>query len=407
MEETPSSDQRFVELFFLRRPVLSFIAAIENMREIRKDSSHYWFALGNNFSQREIEILFSSMLLQVMETMRECLESMTYRTNEHDDYVTFCQEIASEIRSQGSDIRPLIEFFTRPSVHYWPEKSDPSLYEAGLVSYIIRLKEEPSNGTSNALFHFLYNGWKKQAANGIVRKHRHFIREGMRHWDFVQFMLTEFVPATLCVGFNALGGWILNVTYLSVLASRIAKILDGNDANEAMATFEHTLNLLKIIMNGLISLELRPDLQVEDLSCDRGMMSIGCQFWLAVAKPLRNYAGHQTPEQSSKLSEILDAFEHFRSQLLLRMNGSGDGDWGTRPFDVVEGQYTEGFVAIIERDIDLRWEVWEDRIKFIIGGPEGNSVLHRSDLCQLVRPLGEVLEAGAPSCFKRIMNILF
>jgi hypothetical protein len=409
MEEASSPNPRLVKLFLFRRQVLTLVAAIKNMREIMLDSSHNGFALDNNLSKREIESLFSSMLLQMMESMKGSLESMILHTNEHSDYVTFCQKIITQVRSQASDIRPLTEFFIHPSNYYWPEKADPKLYGPGLVSYIIRLPRQLSK-TSSELFHYLYTGWRNQATCGQLRKYMSFIHEGIKHWDFVQFMLTEFVPATLSVGFNSPGGWILNVAYLPLLASRISKILNKNDPTEATATFDHTVNLLKIIMNGLILVKLRfsPDICLaNELSCERGIMPTVCKFWLSVAPPLKNYA-MKSSDKSLKLGEVLNALEDFGSQAIIPMVGGGVGYLGPGPFDFVEGKYTKSFAEIMTDDIKRRWRVQEDKITFhALGGPEVITVLGHRALNELVRPLGEVLEGAGTIRVSRIMDVLF
>lgn len=338
----------------------------------------------------------------MMDAVQCELESMMPGSTTHNQYLDFAQKVISLIRSQASNIQPLTRFFINPSIHYWPEESDPTLYAAGIISYALKLRDQIGR-TSSELFHYLYRGWRRNLITGPLQTHMGYVRTGMKHWDFVEFMLINYVPAALHVGFNLEAGWIVASAYLPLLANRVPRLLEKGGP-QASATFGHVINILKIIMNGFTERKLRWESNIKGVHAkNRGITAVACQFWLAVTPFMKGYAADY-PGFRGDFDDVAERLNTFAQLTIRYLDGGVQEDWITRPFEVIDGPQVKSFVKMIEEDIRNNW-LFEEIDVAMDSGAGWISILdlapterasHRVDLSKLWgRPLHEVLEIGS------------
>lgn len=302
--------------------------------------------------------------------MQRQLESVIPLAPDHSEYVEFCQDVVSHLRGFTNDIRPITGFFLQHSAHYWPKRDDPHLYAAGINSYSLRLHDQGSK-TSFELFHYLYSGWKNDHLNSRIENHITCVQKGMKDWSFTEFMLCNFVPAAVLIGFSTAGGWILPSTYLPLLAKRSSHYLQRNGP-EAATTFTHLINILKIIWNSIrvraINAGVPRDLtwwgqilqQKEDgiNVAHQGIISIGCHFWISIQPVLLDYA-QSHPTEAPILDEIATPMNDFLRKAAYWLGLNKRDGWDTLNDDQLEvatGEFVERFVAALEDDIS-NWEV--------------------------------------------------
>ncbi|TVY18600.1 Protein mms22 [Lachnellula arida] len=374
-----------------------FKTAVDIMRTTLLNQTNVDLVFGNK-SQREACTMFSLMLKEVMESMKHQLEIMTPGSNKLKEYVSFVQLIISILRSYASEIRPTLDFFSQPSAHYWPEDADPNLFAAGIISYSLRLIEHPRR-TSPILFHYLYSGWRKDLIQCRVGRHMNYVKKGMKRPEFTHFLMTEFLPAALHVGFHSIGGWVLCATYLPVLSNRIIKIFQKKDA-EAAFVFKHLVNILRIILNGISESYVGTGFTGVDLDY-QAIVSATCQFWLSVDLPMRQYAGPD-PEKRTLVGEVTGPLTRFIFQACQPSeDGFGPVLWEIERLEVINGDHIESFVSSITEDIKGRWEVHRGNMGADIGGTgahEGSKT--RVDFKQAVgvpHPLVRILELALPT----------
>ena len=332
--------------------VLTLLGAIDYMREPTKDSS--WFLDGqpkpsNKLPQRD----FSFVLKEVLDSMQHDLESMVAGSTLHEQYMRFCQGVVEDIRSRGSEILPLTDFFVTPSASYWPEEGDPRLFAAGIISYSLRLREQPGR-TSSELFHYLYRGWRSDLIHRRLKNHISYITKGLKHWSFTEFALTNFVPAALQLGFGSEFGWILCSTYLPPLADRISKLLERNDS-EARATLNHLTTIFKLIMNGCIQQRSRWQTTIKGIHpLHRGIVAVGCQFWLSLVPAINGYVDRH-PQDSVLIGDVNTALVTFAQETVRAFDGTYVGGCKTHPFHVIEAPYMKDAVVVMMNDVDKNW----------------------------------------------------
>jgi len=343
--------------------------------------------------------------------MQSQLESMTPRSVGHIQYVEFSQSIISSIRARGSGIQPLRPFFGMESIAYWPDVSDPKLYTAGIISYALRLRDQPGK-TSSELFHYLYSGWRNCLIIGQLDNHVAYIEKGMKYWDFMEFMLASFIPAALHIGFICPGGWIIPSTYLPALANQVRRLLERGGI-QGSATFGHMIDILRIIMNGILTqngnwqnsgsdiLGIHPE--------HRGMISSACQFWLSVSPDMKTYlTSHPDDERAAFFEDVSGSLTSFAETTLCSFMDSamdfsgGSGNIGL--FVLQEGPYMKNFVGIITDDVNNNWRLVGNLAEAMWSGTGWIEIYsrasatggHRVDLAQLWGPpLLEVLEVGS------------
>jgi len=365
------------------------------MRTTLLNQANVDLVLGNK-SHKEAHAIFSAMLKELMESIKQHLEAMTPGSNELKEYVSFVQLIISILRSYASEIRPTLEFFNQPSAHYWPEDTDPDLFAAGIISYSLRLTEHPRR-TSPILFHYLYSGWRKDLIQCGVRRHMNYVKKGMKHSEFTNFLMTEFMPAALHVGFHSIGGWVLCATYLPVLSNRIIKVFQKRDS-EAASVFEHLVNILRIILNGISERYVGTGFTLVNPEY-QAIVSVACQFWLSVALPMRQYADPY-PEERMLMREVTAPLTRFIFQACQPHEDEfGAVLWELERLEVKNGDYIESFVSHITRDINGCWEVHGGNMGADIGGTGAHEgTKSRVDFRQVV---------GAPPPLNRCLSLQY
>ncbi|KAG9233508.1 Mus7/MMS22 family-domain-containing protein [Amylocarpus encephaloides] len=335
---------------------LTFAAAVDAMRKtlLSNDNVNHIF---DHSSIQDAKLYFSALLRRVMEAMKVQLESMVPRSEHHLEYVKFVQTIVSLIQSFANGIQPLLGFFTITSTCYWPEDTDPNLFAAGIVSYSLRLPISPRK-TSSQFFHYLYSGWKRDVTRNNFQQHVKYIGKGLRRFEFVSFLLTDFLPAALRSGFNFTGGWILCATYLPVLSARLIQLLQKKDTQQPFP-FESLLNLLRIMGNGLNSSTFISDVVVEDNAAQTPLQCITqviFTFWLSISHPVRQHVA--CCAEKSRMVDLIEAslissITHpARLKTLLIANNPSK----LEEFQVGLGQHFKYFVSVLENDMNETWE---------------------------------------------------
>ncbi|KAG4442828.1 hypothetical protein IFR05_001709 [Cadophora sp. M221] len=358
-------------------------AAIRRMSSILIDKTT---DLEVGLPEKQTERLFSDMLGEVMKSMQSHLESLEPGSDVHSYHLEVARVVISDIKSYANGFRPLIDFFIHPSTYYWPHDGDPSLYRAGLVSYCLRLDQQPDK-TAFELYYYLHSGWTNALVSNRMDHFISCVRTGMKWWDFTKFMLSDFVPAILAAGFNS-SAWLLCSIFLPAISNRVIRLLENTDSKSTWV-FESLLNVLKMIMNGTIMqvhlyernpLGVHPD--------HRGILAVTFRFWLAIALPMRQYAIRHS--QEAVLEEVTDPLSSF---IYHAANAFQTGDPFIQvpegQFDVHKGKYTNNFVKLIVEHIKDNWQFSDEECFGVV-------VKTRSNECSAVtvfrESLREVLE---------------
>lgn len=330
---------------------LTSIGVIDITRESSQSSTQAldWGTTTTNvFPKRD----FSYLLKQVLNSMERELRAMGPKSPRHMQYLAFCQGIVEDIRSRGGGIIALTNFFVKPSTYYWPEEGDPKLFAASIVSYSLRLDKQTER--LSELFHYLYRGWRNDFTHGLLQNHVGYIKKGLKHWPFTEFVLTEFLPAALYVGFNMNFGWILCSNYLPPLADRISKLLKRDDS-QAIATFSHLATILKIIMNGCMQQYSRWKKTLKGFHpLHRGIVSVACQFWLALLPAVNEYVDRH-PNDSVLTDDVNNALATFARETVWAFCLTSKDSWNVASFNIIQNRRVNDGVRVMVTDCCDNW----------------------------------------------------
>jgi hypothetical protein len=185
----------------------------------------------------------------------------------------------------------------------------------------------------------------------------------MKLWPFTEFMLANFVPATVLAGFNNRGGCVLARSYLPVLAKRIPHYLQKHGP-EGMSTFAHLVNIIKMIINSIRVLVVNSRLHSLEFSIDdgltighRGIISITLHFWISIQPALTEYA-EVYPAEMLILDELTALLDDIMSDLAYYLRFNRDfGTWTTKQLEVTRGEYVDRFVAALQDDMEKYWSM--------------------------------------------------
>ncbi|KAI1005019.1 hypothetical protein K3495_g3198 [Podosphaera aphanis] len=293
---------------------------------------------------------FSEILREVQGSMQQVLESLEPSSRTHIEYLNFARSVITSIKCYASGFRSLSEFFIRPSAHYWPHDADPDLYAAGIVSYCVRLNQQPEK-TPFELFYYLYSGWTSALVSNRVEEFKVYIKTGMKQREFTHFMLLEFVPAILEVGFS-LNGWILCSTFLPAIAHRLGRLLEtiGPESHWASQQF---MNILRFVMNGIIKhLSYHPRGVHQE---HRGILAVTLQFWMQNAAALRQFI-ERNPASAGSIKEIINPLSTFiYTSLQSFSRGETSPPCVLTECAATRGRFTARFVADLTREIQECW----------------------------------------------------
>ncbi|PHH65409.1 hypothetical protein CDD81_2513 [Ophiocordyceps australis] len=133
----------------------------------------------------------------MMEQIKSDLKTLSANDPpEHGSYVKFVQDIISLVKSHGSDMCAIDDYFYQISKEYAPSAQDPQLQVAKLVSYGLRL-EEGDGKAARPLFFLLLNNVKSAMMKDELRREVVMLYKGMQNWGVAQFVLSKMLPAII------------------------------------------------------------------------------------------------------------------------------------------------------------------------------------------------------------------
>lgn len=305
-----------------------------------------------NVARETVKTKFSALLNSTMLSMQRHLQELqTTNTTAHEEYVSFVQEVVSQIRSHCSNICPPLEFFFRQSPAYWPPETDPTLYLAGLTSYTLQLSSEREK-TRNGLIYYLWNGFRSSlSATDSLYSYISQVSKGARHRDMLEFLLADIVPSTLEVAFDNEAGWLACEVYMVAVSKAFESlILSGQQVGQVMV---HMKILLQYIFNNLGSHYGRFGHTVEAVHpSHRGIIAVVFRFWRACRPHLYNL----NTGSESGLSDIFECFDGFVKASIICFTNDQDISFQFRHFDIGK---VGNDVAIEEmaREVQSNWRV--------------------------------------------------
>lgn len=320
---------------------------------------------------------FSDILGEVMNFMQQTLESLDPSSDRHRTYLKFARSVITNIKRYASDFRSLTKFFIHPSAHYWPDEADPNLYAAGILSYCVRLSQQPEK-TSFELFYYLHSGWMNALLTDRLNDYTRYLIKGMKSKEFTQFMLVDFIPAILEVGFR-MNGWLLCSTFLPTISYRIRRLMDSLGSNSSWA-LEQFLNVLKIIFNGTINL-LQKFPTNDDIrgahSEHRGILAVTYQFWMQNASTMRLYM-ENNPQTTQIINQVTNPLSSFIYNALKSFEPDYKNTTTLDPFtspsllsssrfeNILTGKHHEKFIEFLTHEIIDCWQFSSSPFRVVI-----------------------------------------
>ncbi|CAK7230661.1 hypothetical protein SCUCBS95973_007647 [Sporothrix curviconia] len=165
---------------------------------------------------------FARALKLVMQQMKEDLRYARTDAAEHEKYIVFVRGIVALIRSHGSDICPLDNFFYDQSQDFSPSPEDPQLRAASIVMYGLRLGEGEATAAPQ-LFHYLLNNFNIALANDKLDQECKFLERSMENNNVLGFMLERMLPAILRAISQAEEAWPLLDVYYSAMERLVTR----------------------------------------------------------------------------------------------------------------------------------------------------------------------------------------
>lgn len=230
-------------------------------RSLRQASSSDQKALASNFSVA---------LKTVMEQIKFDLKVASLDPVDHLGYVAFIRDIISLIRSHGTDICAIDEFFYQMNKEYSPSIQDPQLHVAGIVSYGLRLGEGDTRVVPQ-LFYYLYNNFKVALINNKLGGEARMLRKGMKNGEVLGFVLSKMLPAIITAATRVAGAYTLLDIYCDGLVQLFTRLPASRELPPEL--LPDALQLLQSILRCLHELSRGPE---PHLSAEK--LHVACQL---------------------------------------------------------------------------------------------------------------------------------
>ncbi|SPO05645.1 uncharacterized protein DNG_08332 [Cephalotrichum gorgonifer] len=247
-----------------------FQAAVTWMRQSLRDAPAG--------TRRALVSAHSATLQTVMDQIKSDLRVMVLDSTEHPSYVAFIRDIISLLRSHGTDICAIDEFFYQINNEYSPSLLDPRLHVAGITSYGLRLGEGDMKIVPQ-LFYYLYNNFKVALLNDKLGNEARMLRRGMKDDRILGFVLGQMVPAIAKAAVRVGGVFPLLDVYCDALAHVFIGDIAGRELTEE--DLAHVLLLVQTVLRCLCDLGTGGDasMSAEQLHVTIRLCGIVNVFW--------------------------------------------------------------------------------------------------------------------------------
>ena len=329
----------------------------------------------------------------ILGLMKQELQSLTPRSINHSQYQDFVRVIVSSIKENSGNLQRYVDlrFFLEPSAAYTPSPSDPALFGPNLAQYATRLGRVP--GAEQQLFHCLLNGWIMNQCNEVkkILQFMCILRRVMEHQTIANYLLSEFYPALLAVGFGTQGGWVLCHQFLPLLCHYITSNLKLKENSQALGVFNHAINILKMIMNGTLLTYRNFEHDEEGINPNhRGILVTTFEFSEAILPCMFNYCRADI-RQFSKFNEIAQSISEYKYFAAQAYAGFSTEVWRHNGlFTVDNGRFAMDFADEIRSEMEKHFQVDDMGFRVRVRGYD------ITDLGLDERNLGEVLRSGMP-----------
>ena len=191
-----------------------FACAVHHMRTTLREAG--------SMQARKLRMEYKDTLVLVMSKMRQDLQELVPRAQEHKAYIGFVRQIVSLIKSHGVGICVVDPFFTQPSLEYSPPIQDPQLHIDGIIGYGVKIGEKDPTAIPQ-LFHYLFNNFKIALANNKVEEERTILEKAMENQDVVTFVLQFMLPAIIEAVSQTNDAWMLLQVYVGALRGLLTR----------------------------------------------------------------------------------------------------------------------------------------------------------------------------------------
>ncbi|KAF5133708.1 Protein mms22 [Metarhizium anisopliae] len=328
---------------------------------------------------------YSAALKVMMDQIKDDLKNGTHTSNEHDGYVVFIQGVISLVKTYGSDICAVDNYFCQISKEYSPSAEDPQLKVANLKSYGLRLQDGDAR-IGQSLFHLLFNNAKFSIFNGKLTEEVHMLGKGMSNSGVKTFIVSKMLPSIIHASFKENDAFPLLDIYVEALAlclsgKAIPLELSADDAPAICTLLQAMLNGINGLFSGGRSLNgsqihlanqaiglgnlLWPSIHVLSMSSSQPplwtkMWSLLCDFWAVVSKC-------RICLQSSNGEELSSEVAQFESLVMGTREARNEAD--------EFGSDVANFAENIIQDVRKNWKVTEDKIVIHMPGQKKGAAL--------------------------------
>lgn len=314
---------------------------------------------------------YAKSLKLVMEQLKDDLKTVLPDATKHYAYVAFTQHIISLIRTHGSEICVVDDYFYQISPEYSPSAQDPNLQVAAMVSYGLRISEGDEK-VAQQLFFFLFNNFKMAMVSDSLKEEATKLAKGMENAEILQFVVAKMLPATICASVRNRVTFPLLDVYILATRRVLRRRNSLNRLSERdIPTLAAVFTAILYPLCGLLADEPAPD--VCRIHILRQAIALANILWPSIYNLSLN--GMSSPEwvelaKSLKLiNELLLVIESNVKDI------AASGDYAIAPLQLLTGlpcdemaapalsdNQISGFTDNIVQDANRNWVETADRI---------------------------------------------
>lgn len=192
---------------------------------------------------------FKKALEAVMQQIKGDLRAVAQDSSEHPPYVAFIREIISLIKTHGSEICRVDDYYYQINKEYSPSTQDPQLQLAGMMSYGLRLSEGDAR-VIHPLFFLLLNNFKMALMNSKLDDEVKMLRKGLENPGIRGFILGKMLPAIIQATKTESSAYPLVDIYVEALYMFLAEPVVPSELTEE--DLADLLMTVKAVMGNLV-----------------------------------------------------------------------------------------------------------------------------------------------------------